>query len=40
MNVDTANFNLSTIEVDQKKRCYFCDNTGHVKEDCRKYKAF
>jgi hypothetical protein len=44
MDVDTANFDLSDTEVDQEERppvrCYFCDNMGHVKQDCRKYKTF
>jgi len=44
MDVDTADINLaSTDEKGERKKkaveCYYCHNLGHVKADCRKFKA-
>ena len=41
MDIDSADIKLTSVEGERKPpvRCYYCDNLGHIRADCRKYKA-
>lgn len=37
MEVDTTAIDISTAKP--KVQCFFCNNEGHIKKDCHKFKA-
>jgi len=42
MDVDTADIEIYSLLKPARAdpiRCFFCDNEGHMKKDCRKFKA-
>jgi len=37
MDVDAAEIDISTAKP--VMRCFYCNNEGHMKKNCRKYQA-
>src|SRR6267142_1513999 len=39
MDIDTTEININTAQKEKPVICYYCNNKGHSKRDCRKLKA-
>jgi hypothetical protein len=41
VNIDPTDIKLASDEGERKPpvRCYYCNNLGHTRADCHKYKA-
>jgi hypothetical protein len=41
VDIDPTDIELVSDEGERKPpvKCYYCDNLGHTREDCHKYKA-
>ena len=39
MDIDMTKINVNTTQAGEPVTCYYCNNKGHIKKDCRKFKA-
>ena len=39
MDIDTIEIDVNTAQAEKPVTCYYCNNEGHMKKDCRKFKA-
>ena len=39
MDIDTTEIEVNAAQAGKSVTCYYCNNEGHMKKDCRKFKA-
>ena len=39
MDIDTTEIDVNAAQVGKPVTCYYCNNEGHMKKDCCKFKA-
>ena len=39
MDINATEIDVNTAQAGKPVTCYYCNNEGHMKKDCRKFKA-